>query len=444
MHAWRSPRITASTVSASRPAAATLLALLLCALAARAEAAPSASHAPPIAPADFGAAPSGEIPILYNDRTVYAKPDILKRRRVLAALVRGRQLYVPLRSMFEQMGATVSASADGTTVTATKDDTSVAVTLGKNEVVINGETRPLDVPPMLYRGIVLVPVRVLSEALGAYVLWVPGRRVVVVRYIPVVPPPPVTPSPVPTATPSPVPVVAPPLATPVPTPTPSYRGFVQAAIASRHNYNEFSAGYDCPEAYMLSAVYTFKDSPLALKVDFRQDIYVTSDNLTDANANHFTSFATIDGGFALTPVFVARQSSLDARVEFQVAAPRIYVGAGYLHTSNNYGYPELNAAGFGIEKLPDLRPGVGVYGSAFFYPAASGNYTVTSAASVNAGTSYHQQYQVAKYDAGLALVFKHSPVYIHAGFSGDHYTAKQNAPIGQTHDGPYVGLGLKF
>src|ERR1700676_80938 len=172
MQARLTRRNMVCTVAGQRLVAVSLLALLLFGSAGVADA------------ADFGARPSGEIPILYNDHTVYATPDILKRSRVLAALVKDGQIYVPLRSMFEQMGATVSASPDGKTVTAVKSGASVSVTLGKYEVLINGESRPLDVPPILYKGIVLVPVRVISEALGAYVQWGPDRRIVVVRYIP--------------------------------------------------------------------------------------------------------------------------------------------------------------------------------------------------------------------------------------------------------------------
>ena len=51
------------------------------------------------------------IPILYNDHHVYSKPDVLKQGRVLAALVKNGTLLIPLRSMFEQMGATVSYDA---------------------------------------------------------------------------------------------------------------------------------------------------------------------------------------------------------------------------------------------------------------------------------------------------------------------------------------------
>src|SRR5579872_2941221 len=189
---------------------AAFLALVLCG--------PGASFA--LAADDFGSPPSGQYPILYNDHTVYAKPDILKQNRVLAALVKDGHIYVPLRSMFEEMGATVSVSADGKTITAARTDVSVSVTVNKPVVVVNGESRPLDVPPIMYKGIVLVPVRVLSEALGAYVQWVGSRSIVVVRYIP--PPPPATPMPTvaPTVAPTAAPTLPPPTPTPTPTPAP--------------------------------------------------------------------------------------------------------------------------------------------------------------------------------------------------------------------------------
>ena len=119
--------------------------------------------------ADFGSPPSGQIPILYNDRHVYSKPDVLKAGRVLAAYARGGTIYLPLRSMFEQMGATVSYDPSSQTATVTKPGATINVTVGKPEVIINGESRPLDVPPVIYQGTVLVPVRVISEGMGAYV-----------------------------------------------------------------------------------------------------------------------------------------------------------------------------------------------------------------------------------------------------------------------------------
>jgi hypothetical protein len=181
--------------------------------------------------ADFGAPPSGQIPILYNDRHVYANPDVLKQGRVLAALVRGGTILIPLRSMFEQMGATVSYDASSKTATVSKAGAEVRVTVGKPEVIINGESRPLDVPPIIYQGVVLVPVRVISEGMGAYVQWVPDRHLVVVRYVPATPPPTEAPPPppVPEAT------VAPP---PPPSPTPNpltLGGYLRSYYFTRQN-----------------------------------------------------------------------------------------------------------------------------------------------------------------------------------------------------------------
>ncbi|MGA8840781.1 MAG: copper amine oxidase N-terminal domain-containing protein, partial [Candidatus Aquilonibacter sp.] len=147
--------------------------------------------------------PAQEIPILFNDHHVYATPDTLKQGRVLAALVRGDTILVPLRSMFEQTGATVTYDAGSKTVHVTKPGADVQVTVGVPEVTINGEKRPLDVPPEIYQGVVVVPVRVISEGMGAYVQWVPDRQLVVVRYIPATPPPTAAPPPPATAPPPP-------------------------------------------------------------------------------------------------------------------------------------------------------------------------------------------------------------------------------------------------
>ncbi len=210
-----------------------VLAALVAALCGFNAAAIAQTGSPP--PANFGTPPSGQIPILYNDHHVYSKPDILKQDRVLAALVKGGTILIPLRSMFEQMGATVSYDASSKTATVTKAGAEVQVTVGKPEVVINGEARPLDVPPMIYQGVVLVPVRVISEGMGAYVQWVPDRHIVVVRYIPPTPPP--SPAPPPPAPPPP------PTPTPVPVKTPSSEVFVAGDyIISPKVYNEFSPG----------------------------------------------------------------------------------------------------------------------------------------------------------------------------------------------------------
>jgi hypothetical protein len=196
----------------------------------------AATQATPVAQtsgsADFGSPPSGQIPILYNDHHVYSKPDLLKQGRVLAAYARGGTLFLPLRSMFEQMGGTVSYDPASRTATVSKPGSTITVTIGKPEVVINGESRPLDVPPMMYHGIVLVPVRVISETMGAYVQWVSDRRLVVVRYLPATPPPTEAPPPPP---PVPEETLAPP-PPPPPAPNPlTLGGYFRSYYFTRQN-----------------------------------------------------------------------------------------------------------------------------------------------------------------------------------------------------------------
>lgn len=406
-------------------------------------------------PADFGSPPSGQIPILFNDHHVYAKPDVLKQGRVLAALVRGGTILIPLRSMFEQMGATVNYDPGSKTVDVTKPGSDVKVTVGKPEVTINGETRPLDVPPIMYRGSVLVPVRVISEGMGAYVQWVPDKRLVVVRYVPAVAATPApTPEPTPVATPVPTP-------TPVPVKIPYLDKFVAGDyIVSPKIYNEFSPGNTGKSSYAVRGGLEFNlfNLPWMLEGDYRQFQYPHNQGVaTPAVAGGNCAAAppvgqqgdpgcvTVIGGYGQTfvPAFTARDYSFDGRLGLKVADPRIYVGVGYLNRTTNYGYPRLNGVGFGAEKLPDLDQPFSVYGSLWYYPNIKGTYTIQGGP--QNGQSLDLAYRLLKYQVGGTLNFgTPGGVFLDFGFLGSRGNNKTNAPSDFTMNGPYVGLGIHF
>ena len=88
---------------------------------------------------------------------------------------------VPLRKIFEAMGAVVDWNNDSQTVTATKGDESVIATINSKNVYINGETKTLDVPPMVIDDRTLVPVRFVAEAFGANVDWNETTQTVVIN-----------------------------------------------------------------------------------------------------------------------------------------------------------------------------------------------------------------------------------------------------------------------
>jgi len=80
------------------------------------------------------------------------------------------RLLVPLRGIFEGLGATVVASPGGR-IKATKGSTTVDLQLGSRQAYVNGQPVTLEVPAMAINGRTLVPIRFVSEALGAQVGW---------------------------------------------------------------------------------------------------------------------------------------------------------------------------------------------------------------------------------------------------------------------------------
>ncbi len=409
------------------------------------------AQAAPVPPADFGAPPSGEIPILFNDHHVYSKPDRLKQNRVLAALVRGNTILVPLRSMFEQTGATVSYDPASKTVDVSKPGSDVKVTVGRPEVVINGESRPLDVPPEIYKGTVVVPLRVISEGMGAYVQWVPERKTVVVRYVAAPPPPP--PPPPPVETPAPPPPPPSPTPTPKPAPTVFYEHFIVGDyLFDPKVYNEFSPGNKgLSGSYAARAAVEFPlfGLPWMLEGDYRNERYPHNSNGTGTLGD--PGLVTVIGGFGqtLVPAFTARDTNLDGRFGLKIADPRIYIGIGYINVQDNYGYPKENGFGFGVEKLPDLDQTFSVYGSVYYYPSVNANYTYpTGTPGGLVGTTAKLTDRFLKYQVGVSILLTGAKdpfgIFLDGGYLGDSIRGKSLSPGDASHGGAYLGLGLKF
>lgn len=91
--------------------------------------------------------------------------------------VAGRVL-VPLRGVFEALGANVDYDDATGTVFAARGDTQIQLRLGSTQATVNGQTTTLDVPAQARMGRTFVPLRFVSEALGAQVSWNEARRTV--------------------------------------------------------------------------------------------------------------------------------------------------------------------------------------------------------------------------------------------------------------------------
>ncbi len=94
----------------------------------------------------------------------------------------GRTL-VPLRAIFEALGAWVVWDADAQSVTAEKHFNYISLTIGDNKLNINDTEKTLDVPAQIIDGRTMVPVRAISEAFGAKVEWNAALNTVTVESV---------------------------------------------------------------------------------------------------------------------------------------------------------------------------------------------------------------------------------------------------------------------
>ena len=85
-------------------------------------------------------------------------------------ILNGRTL-VPLRAIFEKLGAEVSWDAVSETAIGVRRGVKVSVTVNSSAATINGKAVTLDQPATLIDGRTLVPLRFVSESFGAEVSW---------------------------------------------------------------------------------------------------------------------------------------------------------------------------------------------------------------------------------------------------------------------------------
>lgn len=97
-------------------------------------------------------------------------------------LVNGRTL-VPMRKMFESLGAEVVWDEDTNTAKAVKGTMSVEISIGSYTMYSSGKAVDLDVPAQLIYDKTYVPVRFISEALGTEVDWDDEKQTVYINTI---------------------------------------------------------------------------------------------------------------------------------------------------------------------------------------------------------------------------------------------------------------------
>ena len=78
---------------------------------------------------------------------------------------------VPLRVISENLGANVNFNSKNKTITITKDDQKIVLTLGKTETLVNNVKQTLTKAPTTLQNTTMVPLRFVSEQLNCAVDW---------------------------------------------------------------------------------------------------------------------------------------------------------------------------------------------------------------------------------------------------------------------------------
>ncbi|MGI6327645.1 MAG: copper amine oxidase N-terminal domain-containing protein [Dethiobacteria bacterium] len=106
----------------------------------------------------------------------FAVPALATEISLEGEIVDGRFL-VPMRGIFEALGAVVAWDGETRTVTGTRGDITVKLTIDSKTATVNENIIELDVPATIIDGRTFVPTRFVGESLGANVSWDQVNRI---------------------------------------------------------------------------------------------------------------------------------------------------------------------------------------------------------------------------------------------------------------------------
>jgi hypothetical protein len=232
-------------------------------------------------------------------------------------VIQGRVL-VPLRGIFERLGATVDYDVRTQHIVAVRGPQTVELTIGSRQARVNDTAKLLDVSAFTIAGRTMVPLRFISESLGANVQWVEASRIILIGSSGASPPPP-------------------PSASPAPAPAPAQSGVAQ------------------PITGRLVAV-TTGDNPSIVVRGNGQDrtVAVTPNTVilrynSQSNAGGSASLGSLQRGDRVSVEMNSQNQATKITATYQVAA------AGKIATVNGNNHTVTLASGQSFVVLPDAR-----------------------------------------------------------------------------------------
>jgi hypothetical protein len=96
---------------------------------------------------------------------------LLSRVELDTGLLINNRVLVPLRQISENLGANVEWNGNNQTITLNIKSSTVSLPINSNEITVNGLKKTLEVPAQIFEDTTFVPLRFVSEELGATVNW---------------------------------------------------------------------------------------------------------------------------------------------------------------------------------------------------------------------------------------------------------------------------------
>jgi len=105
-----------------------------------------------------------------RDIQVSIDGEVLEMRDVQPVIINNR-VMIPIRGVFERMNAKVQWNIISQTVIANQGTHNIRLPINSYLATIDGRSVRLDSPAVIFDGRTLVPLRFISEAIGAGVKW---------------------------------------------------------------------------------------------------------------------------------------------------------------------------------------------------------------------------------------------------------------------------------
>lgn len=112
--------------------------------------------------------------------TVVIDGEVLEIEDQPAQIINDRTL-VPMRAIFEKLGAAVQWLHEYRMVVANTDTTNITMKIDDATYYVNGESKTLDVPAQIVNDRTMIPARAVAESLGCTVEWDQATKTVIIK-----------------------------------------------------------------------------------------------------------------------------------------------------------------------------------------------------------------------------------------------------------------------